>query len=136
MYIIRKQDIFTTFLYLYIILYDLQYPKIMRICMRYTMQFHYSIWKFAKLMQKFRQIDVFTKELYCKSIWRKNFQMGENFWNYHCVPNKYFYVKSILIGVQLIWRKFCNKVMAALSGNLQIFPPRLPKFRQINFFSK
>ena len=31
--------------------------------------------------QKFRQITFFTKELYCKSIWRKTFAVGENFWN-------------------------------------------------------
>ena len=36
-------------------------------------------------IQKFRQIKYFTKELYCKSIWRKNFRSGENFWNFHTV---------------------------------------------------
>ena len=33
-------------------------------------------------LQKFRQINFFTKELYCKSIWRNIFSVGENFWNY------------------------------------------------------
>ena len=36
-------------------------------------------------LQKFRQINFFTKELYCKSIWRKIFAVGENFWNFHTV---------------------------------------------------
>ena len=40
-----------------------------------------------EFLQKFRQINFFTKELYCKSIWRKNFAVGENFWNYHTVDN-------------------------------------------------
>ena len=35
-------------------------------------------------LQKFRQIKYFTKELYCKSIWRKIFAVGEKFWNFHC----------------------------------------------------
>ena len=45
------------------------------------------IWYFSpqNFLKKVRQINVFTKELYCKSIWRKNFQVGENLWNYHTV---------------------------------------------------
>ena len=37
------------------------------------------------ILQKFRQINFFTKELYCKSIWRKIFAVGENFRNFHTV---------------------------------------------------
>ena len=53
----------------------------------------------------------FTKELYCKSIWRKNFQMGEIFWNFHIVLPRFFanfpsnqrFTKELYS--KLIWRK-------------------------------
>ena len=35
------------------------------------------------ILQKFRQINYFTKEFYCKSIWRKIIAVGENFRNFH-----------------------------------------------------
>ena len=46
---------------------------------------------------KFRQINFFTKELYCKSIWRKIFAVGENFRNYHTV----FSAIQVLRGIKL-----------------------------------
>ena len=49
-----------------------------------------TVCKFEKffphdILEKFRQINFFTKELYCKSIWRKIFAVGENFRNFHPV---------------------------------------------------
>ena len=34
-------------------------------------------------LQKFCQINFFTVKLYCKSIWRKIFEVGKNFRSYH-----------------------------------------------------
>ena len=53
-----------------------------------------TVWKFANFsptifLQKFRQIKYFTKELYCKSIWRKIFAVGENFWNFHTLRREF-----------------------------------------------
>ena len=51
----------------------------------------FIVWKFANffphhdILQNFRQINFFTKELYCKSIWRKIFAVGKNFRNFHTV---------------------------------------------------
>ena len=59
------------------------------------------------ILQKFRQINFFTKELYCKSIWRKNFAVGENFWNYHTV----FYKK-------ILWNQFRQKSMHRLISRI------------------
>ena len=54
-----------------------------------------TVWKFENFsptlfLQKFRQTNFFTKDLYCISIWRKKFQVGENFWNYHTVNRDLF----------------------------------------------
>ena len=69
---------------------------------------HGTVLKFANfspthdILQKFRQINFLTKELYCKSIWRKNFAVGKiseisTLTVYHCITvslHNYF-VKSI-----------------------------------------
>ena len=68
------------------------------------------------VLQNFRQINCFTKELYCKSIWRKNFAVGENFRNYHIVriekeifrqidPLKYLYMIYL-------WKNCFNEIFA------------------------
>ena len=93
--------------------------------------------------QKFRQINVFTKELYCKLIWRKNFQVGENFWNFHteqCEKTRNSLSQKKISWNQLFstysktvaFTKFLSKnrerflhcAMTAQCGNLIIFPPR------------
>ena len=38
------------------------------------------------LLKKFRQSNFFTKELYCKLILRKFFEVRVNFRHYHTVP--------------------------------------------------
>ena len=54
-----------------------------------------TVWKFANffphhdILQNFRQINFFTKELYCKSIWRKIFAVGKNFRNFHTVCHQF-----------------------------------------------
>ena len=47
-----------------------------------------EIWKFFPhdFLQKFRQSNFFTEELYCKLISRKNFQVGVNFRHYLTLP--------------------------------------------------
>ena len=46
---------------------------------RFTQCGNLQIFPPTIFLQKFRQIRYFTKELYCKSIWRKIFAVGEIF---------------------------------------------------------
>ena len=62
--------------------------------------FHTTVWKFENFsptifLQKFRQSNFFTKELYCKSISRKFFEVGVNFWHYHTEILDQFFIKRI-----------------------------------------
>ena len=43
--------------------------------------------QFKACWQKFRESNEVLKELYCKSIWRKIFAVGENFRNFHNVAH-------------------------------------------------
>ena len=52
------------------------------------------MWKFKNFsptmfLQKFRQSNFFTKELYCKLISRKFFEVGVNFRNFHTVQKNH-----------------------------------------------
>ena len=58
---------------------------------------HFTVWKFENFsprffLQKFRQSNYFTKELHCKLISRKFFEVGVNFRHYHsttlCISSK------------------------------------------------
>ena len=119
-----------------------------------------TVWKFANFsptifLKKFRQINVFTKKLYCESIWRKNFAVGENFRNYHTVTsshcgnyriflsqwkissNEFF---SNFFSKMLLSRNFCQKCVRVNFRNfLTVFTEKernllspLKTFREVN----
>ena len=71
------------------------------------------------ILQKFRQINFFTKELYCKSIWRKIFTVGENFRNYHTVSEKFTLTEKIFRQI--------------ISSKTVVFTNCLPKMRESEF---
>ena len=62
-------------------------------------------------LQKFRQINFFTKETCCKSIWRKLFALRENFRNYHTVPH------CLLAYAKNVERHKCNYLLDFRSKN-------------------
>ena len=71
-----------------------------------------QICKFANFspticLQKIRQINFFTKQVYCKSIWRKIFAVGENF---HILVLRIFPWKQL-------WRKWENSISRIFMWN-------------------
>ena len=66
-------------------------------------------------LQKFRQINFFTKELYCKSIWRKKFALGDRKISEIatlCVTKEKFrQINSLVFSIvkTLLSRNFCQR---------------------------
>ena len=68
------------------------------------------------LLQQFRRINFCTKKWYCKSIWRKNFAVGENFRNYHTVTLTLFvkyFVRVMVLLKKLLKRWFDENFVKA-----------------------
>ena len=68
-----------------------------------------TVWKFENFsptifLQKFHQINFFTKVLYCKLIWRNLFEVGVNFRHFHTV-NCELYVHSLEF-THIFWQTF------------------------------
>ena len=67
-------------------------------------------------------------ELYCKSIWRKIFAVGENFWNFHTVLQcelrefRIFFCHSDYMYVLDIWGVI-ELLKVTQCGNFRNFPP-------------
>ena len=101
-----------------------QYPGISRLCYHHNLMVSSSASQCGNLkkfshtifLQKFRQSNFFTKELPCKLISRKFFDVGVNFQHYHILCGlNLFYFKLVfreitsVIKMMLLSRTFCHK---------------------------
>ena len=102
--------------------------------------------------QKFRENDVFIKEITKELIWRNIFSVRVNFTFFYTVKCTLWkcqkftltiaflgknFVKAKHKLLELIWRNIFLVRVHKSFGNYRIFPQEfLKKFRQINFFTK
>ena len=72
-------------------------------------------------LQKFRQSNFFTKHLYCKSIWRKNFKWGKIYeiFTLYLTKNFFHQINTLVTYLvkPLLSRNFCQKCMREHSRN-------------------
>ena len=109
-----------------------------------------EIWKFFShdFLQTFRQSNFFTKELYCKLIWRKNSEVGENFWHTVWKCQKFIPISNIFresnlqynsLVKKLLWRNFCKKIVGKNFFKFpqcvlrQFFPVKMKQFFSCSF---